>query len=203
MKQHLEPTPVLLLLISVTLGMLYPLAVTGISQALFPHHATGSILMSGGKAVGSELIGQQFSRSGYFWARLSAPAPVPYTSAASTGSNPGPLNDALMTAVPERVSRLRAGDQDSTMPIPVDLVTASRSGPEIGYSGECDPLRQHLQCADHYRAYPARFAWGEIHPMKAPLLLRRQLLIYGVGGLLAPFIGIKLVDLVLVVSGCA
>jgi len=88
----------------------------------------GSVIVKDGKAVGSRLIGQPFDDPKYFWSRLSATSPQPYNGAASSGSNYGPLNDALMDAVRGRVDALKAADPTNTMPIPVDLVTASGSG---------------------------------------------------------------------------
>lgn len=117
-------------LIALTLltGIAYPLLITGIAQLLFPHAANGSVIMRGDKPVGSELIGQPFSDPRYFWGRPSATAPFAYNSAASTGSNIGPTNPALVDAIKMRIEALRAADPGNTQPVPVDLVTASGSG---------------------------------------------------------------------------
>ncbi|HRB13853.1 MAG TPA: potassium-transporting ATPase subunit KdpC [Vicinamibacteria bacterium] len=128
MKDHLRPAPVLLVLLSGLTGLLYPLVVTVIAQALFPREASGSLVMREGKAVGSRLIGQSFSDPKYFWGRLSATGPVPYNAAASTGSNFGPVNKALKDAAVARIEALRAADPGNSAPVPVDLVTASGSG---------------------------------------------------------------------------
>jgi K+-transporting ATPase ATPase C chain len=117
-----------LLLFTILTGIIYPVAVTGIAQVVFPHQANGSIIMKNGKAVGSELIGQQFEDPKYFWGRLSATGPYPYNGAASTGSNLGPNNPNLMAAVESRIKALRAADPGNAAKIPVDLVTASGSG---------------------------------------------------------------------------
>jgi K+-transporting ATPase ATPase C chain len=109
-------------------GILYPLAVTGIAQLIFPRKANGSFIQKNGKLLGSELIGQPFSDPKYFWSRLSATASFAYNAAASTGSNYGPLNPALLDAVQKRIKDLRGADSQNTQPIPVDLVTASGSG---------------------------------------------------------------------------
>jgi K+-transporting ATPase ATPase C chain len=127
MKQ-LRPALASLALLTLITGVAYPLLVTGIAQALFPSQANGSLIERDGKAVGSALIGQPFDDPKYFWSRLSATAPVGYNGAASSGSNLGPLNDALLDAVKARVDGLHAADPGNTAPVPVDLVTASGSG---------------------------------------------------------------------------
>lgn len=124
----LRPALVLLACLSALTGLLYPAAVTGAAQALFPWQAQGSLLEQGGQAVGSALIGQPFSDPRNFWSRPSATAPMPYNGAASGGSNLGPLNPALAEAVQARVQALREADPGNTAPVPVDLVTASASG---------------------------------------------------------------------------
>jgi K+-transporting ATPase ATPase C chain len=124
----LRSAAVLLGLCTVLTGFLYPLAVTGIAAGVFPHRASGSIVIEGGVPVGSELIGQAFSNPAYFWSRLSATSPVPYNAAASGGSNYGPSNDALLAAAEARIAALRAADPGNDAPVPIDLVTASGSG---------------------------------------------------------------------------
>lgn len=117
-----------LILFTVLTGILYPLAVTGLAQALFPRQANGSLIMKNGNPVGSALIGQQFDKSEYFWGRLSATGPFPYNAASSSGSNLGPNNPALTQTVQARISALRAADPSNRQAIPVDLATASGSG---------------------------------------------------------------------------
>jgi K+-transporting ATPase ATPase C chain len=109
-------------------GLLYPLVVTGIAQVLFPRQANGSLILIDGKPVGSSLIGQPFDAPKYFWGRPSATSPFPYNAAASSGSNLGPTNDALIKVVQARIDVLKTADPDNPLPIPVDLVTASASG---------------------------------------------------------------------------
>lgn len=116
------------LVLTALTGLLYPFAITGLAQLLFPKQANGSLIYKDGKAVGSSLIGQPFDDPKYFWSRPSATGPVPYNGAASSGSNLGPTNPALLKAVQDRVDALRKADPDNTQPIPVDLVTASASG---------------------------------------------------------------------------
>ena len=128
MLKMLRHAAVSLVLLGVIVGAVYPLAITGISRAFFSREAGGSMIVQGGKIVGSELIGQPFSDPGYFWSRPSATTPVPYNGAASAGSNVGPTNPVLFQAVEERIQALRAMDPGSTKPVPVDLITSSASG---------------------------------------------------------------------------
>ena len=128
MKSQLRPALVLLASLVVLTGLVYPLAITAVARVAFPVAAGGSVVMRDGQAVGSSLIGQQFSDPKYFWGRPSATMPQPYAGTASGGSNQGPLNPALLDAVKARVQALRAADPGNTQPVPVDLVTASGSG---------------------------------------------------------------------------
>jgi|SRR5580658_1861682 K+-transporting ATPase ATPase C chain len=124
----LRPALVLLLLFSVLTGIVYPLVMTGVAAVLFPRQAAGSLIVRNGRAVGSALIGQNFTDPGHFWGRLSASTPQPYNALASGGSNLGPLNPALTEVVKARIAALRSADPGNHMPVPVDLVTASGSG---------------------------------------------------------------------------
>src|SRR5688572_9562926 len=128
MTAHLRPALVTLVLFTAITGIAYPLLVTGIAQAVFPHQANGSLIQKNGQVVGSSLIGQPFDDPRYFWPRPSATSPFPYNAAASSGSNLSPTNPALVSAVQGRVDGLRAADPDNDAPVPVDLVTASGSG---------------------------------------------------------------------------
>lgn len=119
---------ILFVLLTLITGVVYPLVVTGVGQAMFPKQANGSVIETNGRAVGSELFGQPFSSPKYFWSRPSATGPHAYNGAASGGSNQGPLNPALEQAVRDRVTALHAADPRSTKAPPVDLVTASASG---------------------------------------------------------------------------
>lgn len=133
MQTLLRPAITLFVLLSIITGIVYPVAVTGISKAIFPGAAAGSLIVKDGKPVGSELIGQNFADPKYFWGRPSATSPQPNNGTASGGSNLGPLNPALVDAVKGRVDALKAADPDNRLTIPADLVTASASGldPEI------------------------------------------------------------------------
>jgi K+-transporting ATPase ATPase C chain len=117
-----------LLVFTVLTGLVYPLVVTGIAQLFFPHQANGSLIVVNGQTLGSALIGQSFDDPKYFWGRLSATGPFPYNAAASSGSNLGPTNPALLDAIKARIAALKAADPANTQPIPVDLVTSSGSG---------------------------------------------------------------------------
>jgi K+-transporting ATPase ATPase C chain len=118
----------MLVVFSVLAGILYPLAVTAIAQAVFPWQANGSLIVRDGRTVGSTLIGQPFSDPKYFWSRPSATSPSPYNAESSIGSNLGPTNPGLEKAVRERVESLRKADPGNDSPVPVDLVTTSASG---------------------------------------------------------------------------
>jgi potassium-transporting ATPase KdpC subunit len=128
MAAHIRPALVLLIVLSVLTGLIYPAVVTGITQIVFPRQANGSLIVRDGKVVGSSLIGQPFDDPKYFWGRPSATSPFPYNAAASSGSNQGPTNPALYDAVKGRVEALRTADPGNTAAVPVDLVTASGSG---------------------------------------------------------------------------
>ncbi|MET0377531.1 MAG: potassium-transporting ATPase subunit KdpC [Spongiibacteraceae bacterium] len=128
MKTMIRPALMMFLMLTLITGVAYPLLVTVISTAAIPALSGGSLIERSGKIVGSELIGQNFVDAKYFWGRLSATGPTPYNAAASSGSNLGPLNPALLDNVKARIDILRAADSGNTAPIPVDLVTASASG---------------------------------------------------------------------------
>lgn len=133
MQSILRPALVLFAALTLIVGAAYPLAVTGIAQAAFPDTANGSLVEKDGKVVGSSLLGQSFTSPGYFWGRPSATGPMPNNGLGSSGSNQGPLNPALVDAVKGRLAALREFDANNTLPVPVDLVTASASGldPEV------------------------------------------------------------------------
>src|SRR5574341_1650252 len=143
MKDLIRPALTMLLILTVLTGLFYPLAVTGLAQLFFPDQANGSLIVRDGKVIGSKLIGQYFDKPEYFWSRPSATAPFPYNAAASSGSNLGPTNPALISAVKGRIAALKAADPDNDAPIPVDLVTASASG-----------LDPHISLAEAYYQVP-------------------------------------------------
>jgi len=124
-----KPAIILFVLLSVLTGVIYPAIVTGLAHVLFPSQANGSLMTDrNDKLTGSRLIGQPFSSPGHFWGRPSATGPFPYNAGASSGSNLGPTNPALVDAVKARIQALKVADPDNKTPIPVDLITASGSG---------------------------------------------------------------------------
>jgi K+-transporting ATPase ATPase C chain len=127
-RSQLRPALMALILLTVITGVIYPLTVTAIAQALFPWQANGSLLVRDGQPAGSALIGQPFDDPRYFWGRLSATTLFPYNAAASSGSNLGPANPALLDQVKARVAALKQADPANAAPVPADLATASGSG---------------------------------------------------------------------------
>lgn len=164
MLQQLRPTLVLLTLFTLLTGLAYPMAITGLAQALFPLQANGSLLMRDGKVVGSELIGQNFVSARYFHGRPSATSPAPYNASSSSGSNLGPTSKALLDRVRADVATLEA--ENPAAAVPVDLVTASGSGldphislaaaefqlPRIAQAREANPQRLRELIAAHAEA---------------------------------------------------
>ncbi len=137
MLQEIRPALVVFALLTLITGVVYPGFVTLVGTALFRDEATGSIVTSGDRQVGSRLLGQPFSGSAYFWGRPSATGPQAYNGGASSGSNQATTNPNLAAAVKDRVAALHAADPDNRQPVPVDLVTASGSGldPHISPAG--------------------------------------------------------------------
>ncbi len=133
MKATFRPALVLFAMLTLICGVIYPYAINGIGKLAFSDQAEGSLVSRNGQLVGSSLIGQAFSSPQYFWGRPSATDPMPNNATASSGANQGPLNPALTDNVKGRIDALKAADPANTLPIPIDLVTASASGldPEI------------------------------------------------------------------------
>lgn len=169
----LRPAVVVFVALSALTGLVYPLVVTGIAQAVFPDQAAGSLIVRDGKVVGSSLIGQSFTDPKFFWSRPSATSPMANNGSSSGGSNQGPLNPALTDAVKARIDALRAADPGNTAAVPVDLVTASASG-----------LDPHISvAAARYQAARVARARG------APVAQVQQLIDRNTEGRLLGFIG--------------
>jgi potassium-transporting ATPase KdpC subunit len=137
MREQLTTALLMLLLLTIITGVVYPCLITGVAQLLFPYQANGSLILNNGKTVGSLLIGQSFSEPQYLWGRLSATSPMPYNAASSSGSNLGPSSTSLLDVAKARIEALRSADPKNTAPIPVDLITSSGSGldPHISLAG--------------------------------------------------------------------
>ena len=129
MLNYFKPAVLLLLLLTLLTGVIYPLVVTAFAHTFYADKANGSLIYdTKEQAVGSALIGQSFTQAKYFWGRASATSPYPYNASASSGSNLGPTNPALMDAVNAKVKALQTADPTNKAAVPVDLVTASASG---------------------------------------------------------------------------
>ncbi|MCU0250778.1 MAG: potassium-transporting ATPase subunit KdpC [Vicinamibacterales bacterium] len=126
LRTNLVISVLMVVVTTLLLGVVYPLLVTGLAQALFPDRANGQLIYRAGRLVGSRLLGQPFSSPGYFRSRPSAAGPAGYDAAASGGTNLGPTNAALVDAVRARADAARL--ENPGIPVPIDLVTSSASG---------------------------------------------------------------------------
>jgi potassium-transporting ATPase KdpC subunit len=129
MSMYIKPAIVMIMVMTLLTGVIYPLVVTGLAQLMFPFEANGSLVKGKqGQPIGSALIGQSFNAPNYFWGRPSATSPYPYNAAASSGSNLGPTNPVLKDTVVTKIEALKAIDPENNASVPVDLVAASASG---------------------------------------------------------------------------
>lgn len=128
MFKLLRPALIMLGFFTLLTGMVYPLAITGIAQAVFPIQANGSLIYENDRLTGSGLIGQPFTAPGSFWGRPSAAEAFPNQAVPSTGANYGPTNPEYLAGVAERVAAIQAADPENDRPVPVDLITPSGSG---------------------------------------------------------------------------
>jgi len=126
--RQIKTSILLLIIIMIITGMIYPICVTGIAQLFFPFTANGSLILRDGKPIGSHLIGQSFTDVKYFWGRPSSTTPYAYNALYSTGSNLAATNPLLLSKVRERIRNLQLASPSNQKLIPVDLVTASASG---------------------------------------------------------------------------
>lgn len=133
MWKEIKPAILVTLLLTVLTGIAYPVAITSVSQVLFPYRANGSLIEQNGKPIGSELIAQPFTKPEYFHPRPSATSGNPWDPMASGGSNLGPTNPVLVDRLTKAASDFRKENPDFTGPIPADALTTSSSGldPEI------------------------------------------------------------------------
>jgi K+-transporting ATPase ATPase C chain len=182
---------VLFLVLSVLTGVVYPLVVTAIGRLAFADQVSGSVVSRSGQPVGSALIGQSFQEPRYFWGRLSATSPMPNNAAASGGSNLGPTNPALLDAVKGRIAALQSAGPGNSLPIPVDLVTASGSGLDphitpaaalyqvarVAGARHLDPARVRTLVLEHVEAPQ----WGLFGEARVNVLLL-NLALDGAGG---------------------
>ena len=174
MWSQLSPGLRINIFLTILPGVIYPLAITGICQVVFPHQANGSLITQGDKVVGSELIGQNFTKPEYFQPRPSAAGNDGYDATASGGSNYGPTNQKLIDRVKASVDKFRKENPDYHGPIPADLLTASASGldPDIspGLGARAGPARR--QSARHLRGSTGP-AGGSVHPAAGSRASRR------------------------------
>ena len=190
MLSQLWPALRINIFLTILLGVAYPLAITGISQLVFPHQANGSLITKGGQVIGSELIGQNFTKPEYFQPRPSAAGNDGYDPTASGGFNYGPTNQKLIDRVKAAVAKFHKENPDYQGPIPADMLTGSGSGldPDISpASAQAQaarvakargiPVEQLNQLVAQYTKSPDLGLLGEprVNVLKLNLALDQQL----------------------------
>jgi K+-transporting ATPase ATPase C chain len=134
--RHLTTALLYTIVTVVLLGIVYPLAMTGIAQLIFPHQANGSLVVVGGKTIGSDIIGQLWTKPKYFQGRPSAAGKNGYDPTATGGTNLGPTSKKLIDSTRDAIAALKKANPDATLPVPMDLVTSSASGIDPDISPE-------------------------------------------------------------------
>ena len=166
MIKQLMPGLRMTILLTILTGMIYPGIITGLCQAIFPRQANGSLIERNGHVIGSELIGQNFSRPEYFSPRPSAAGNDGYDATASSGSNLGPTSKKLMDSVLSRVDDFRKKNPDYAGQVPIDMVTASASGldphisPESAAAQEARVAKARGASVDPVHQLVAKFTEG-------------------------------------------
>ncbi len=140
-REQLKTAFFIFFILTIITGIIYPLAITAVAQIFFHNQANGSLIVRDGSIIGSELIGQSFDDTKYFWSRPSATSPEPFNASSSSGANLGPSNPALLDNIKAHIVKLQKADPNNLLSIPVDLVTSSASGldPQIS------PAAAHYQ----------------------------------------------------------
>ena len=221
---HLVTSILYTIVTVILLGLIYPVVMTGLGMLIFPNQANGSFVNSNGKVVGSAIIGQLWTKPQYFQGRPSAAGKNGYDPTNTGGTNLGPTSKKLIDATKATIAALKKANPDAVGEPPMDLVTSSASGIDPDISPEAAAWQiprvakaRHMTEAAVETIVDAHIAGRTFGILGEPrvnvlalnralgagALLRRNLLVYGLGGVIVPFIGIKLIDMLLVLCGLA